>query len=200
MHHQLPIWYEIGTELLNSLCQYNATYISNHIHKWRQRCGMIKTQIPEKLLMEWFTKSLLLPFARYVAMDEEVTKEQTILSTQQLDLIYSQSDTLYYIIPNAPRPLTNTTKPNLGPHVDGVVGFVFHTSINQLDDQMGQMSINSTYGTSVQNFVVPTQTSKVNLVHSMQLNNPQQPGENKKEKKRKKNYNTEKGNASTQNT
>jgi hypothetical protein len=39
--------------------------------------------------MEWFTKSLLLPFARYVAMDEEVTKEQTILSTQKLDFIYS---------------------------------------------------------------------------------------------------------------
>jgi hypothetical protein len=29
---------------------------------------MIKTQIPDKLLMEWFTKSLLPPISRDVAM------------------------------------------------------------------------------------------------------------------------------------
>jgi hypothetical protein len=54
-HHQLPIQYEIGTELLTSLCQDNATHISDHIHEWCQRSMIIKTDIPYKLLMEWFT-------------------------------------------------------------------------------------------------------------------------------------------------
>jgi len=56
MHYQLPIRCEIGTELLTSLCQDTATPISDHIHEWRRICKMIKTQILDKLLMEWFIK------------------------------------------------------------------------------------------------------------------------------------------------
>lgn len=32
---QLPIRYEMGKELLTSLCQSTATHISDHIHEWR---------------------------------------------------------------------------------------------------------------------------------------------------------------------
>jgi hypothetical protein len=35
MHFQLPIFYEMGTELLTSLCQTNYVHISDHIHEWR---------------------------------------------------------------------------------------------------------------------------------------------------------------------
>jgi hypothetical protein len=35
MHFQLPILYEIGTELLTSLRQTNSVHISDHIHEWR---------------------------------------------------------------------------------------------------------------------------------------------------------------------
>ena len=34
-HFQLPIRYEIGTELLTSLRQTNFVHISDHIHEWR---------------------------------------------------------------------------------------------------------------------------------------------------------------------
>jgi hypothetical protein len=90
-HYQFPIQYEIGMELLTSLHQDNATHISDHIHEWRRWRRMIKTQILDKLLMEWFTKSLLPPISRDVAMVRVTTKEKAILCAQHLDLIYSQS-------------------------------------------------------------------------------------------------------------
>jgi hypothetical protein len=102
-HYQLPIRYEIGTELLTSLRQNNATHISDHIHEWQRRRRMIKTQILDKILTKWFTKSLLPPISRDVAMVGATTEEKAILHAQHLDLIYSQLGTLYDIIPNAPR-------------------------------------------------------------------------------------------------
>ena len=35
-HFQLPIHYEMGTDILNSLCQNTSTHISDHIHEWRR--------------------------------------------------------------------------------------------------------------------------------------------------------------------
>jgi hypothetical protein len=37
MHFQLPIRYEMGTEILTSLHQMNSVHISDHIHEWRRR-------------------------------------------------------------------------------------------------------------------------------------------------------------------
>ena len=61
---------------------------------------MIKVIIPDILLAEWFTKSLLPPIARDVTMGGAVTKEQAITWDQYLDLVYSQSGTLYDLLPN----------------------------------------------------------------------------------------------------
>jgi hypothetical protein len=36
MHFQLPIRYETGTELMNSLRQIDSMHISDHIHEWRR--------------------------------------------------------------------------------------------------------------------------------------------------------------------
>jgi hypothetical protein len=36
-HYQLPIHYEMGTEILSSFKQTKATHISYHIHEWQQR-------------------------------------------------------------------------------------------------------------------------------------------------------------------
>ena len=47
---------------------------------------MIKVIIPDILLAEWFTKSLLPPIARDVAMGGAVTEEQAIARAQYLDL------------------------------------------------------------------------------------------------------------------
>jgi hypothetical protein len=77
-HFQLPIRYEMGTELLTSLHQTDFVHIFYHIHEWRRRRRMIKVIIPDILLAEWFTKSLLPLIARDVAMGGLVTEEETI--------------------------------------------------------------------------------------------------------------------------
>ena len=46
---------------------------------------MIKAVIPNILLAEWFTKSLLPPMARDVAMGGAITEEQVIARAQYLD-------------------------------------------------------------------------------------------------------------------
>ena len=86
---------------------------------------MIKAQIPDQLLADWFTKSLLPIIARDVAMGGTVTEEQAISRAQYLDLAYSQSSTLYDIIPNAPRPTNGPTRPHaLESHADGTIGLM----------------------------------------------------------------------------
>ena len=77
---------------------------------------MIKVIIPNILLVEWFTKSLLPSITRDVAMGCTVTEEQAIARAQYLDLVYSQSGTLYELTPNAPHTSTNPSKPSSTAH------------------------------------------------------------------------------------
>ena len=77
-HFQLPIRYETGTKLLTSLRQTTSTHISDHIHEWRRRRRLIKAQILDQILADWFTKSLLPTIATDVAMGGAVTEEQAI--------------------------------------------------------------------------------------------------------------------------
>ena len=88
-HFQLPIRYEIGTDLLTSLWHNTSTHIFDHIHEWRRQRRLIKAPIPDQLLADWFTKSLFPPIARDVAMGSAVTEEQDISRAQYLDLVYS---------------------------------------------------------------------------------------------------------------
>jgi hypothetical protein len=44
------------------------------------------------------------------------------MRAQQLDLIYSQSDMLYEILPDAPRLTFDKTKQKSRPHADSIVG------------------------------------------------------------------------------
>ena len=101
-HFQLPIQYETGTYLLTYLRKTTSTHISDHIHECRRRRRLIKAPIPDQLLANWFTKSLLPPIARDVSMGGTVTEEQAISHAQYLDFFYSQSGTLYDLIPHAP--------------------------------------------------------------------------------------------------
>jgi hypothetical protein len=97
---------------------------------------LIKETIPNQLLVEWFTKSLLPPIARDVAMGGVVTEEEAITHAQYLGLLYSQSSTLYELIPNAPRPSTDPPKPSSTAHSNGVMGSV--------KTQSGSQSTNTT--------------------------------------------------------
>ena len=85
---------------------------------------MIKAQIPDQRLTDWFTKSIFPPIASDVAMGGVVTEEQAISHAQYLDLVYSQSGTLYELIPNTPRPKNNPSRHTPEPHVDGLIALV----------------------------------------------------------------------------
>ena len=131
-HFQLPICYETGTDLLTSLWQNTSTHISDHIHEWRRWRRLIKAPILDQLLADWFTKSLLPPIARDVAMGGVVTEEQAISRVQYLDLVYSQYQTLYDLISQAPHPSTDPTKPPIETPIDGVVGSIHPMSATNL--------------------------------------------------------------------
>ena len=74
-------------------------------------------------------------------MSRAVTEEDVITHAQHLDLIYSKSDTLYDIIPQAPHPSNETPWPTPGPHDDGVIGFVSSSIVNQIVKQLVQLAI-----------------------------------------------------------
>jgi hypothetical protein len=157
MHFQLPIRYEMGTELLTSLRQTEYVHLSDHIHEWRLRQRMIKVIIPDILLAQWFTKSLLPPIACDVTMGGTITEEETISCAQYLDLVYSQSGTLYGFLPNVARANTDPSKPSSSSHVDGVIDSVKTQSTSQ------STTLSSTYP--------QTQISEVNAIQSALHNN-----------------------------
>ena len=110
--------------MLTSLRQNTSTHISDHIHEWRRQRRIIKAPILDQLLADWFTKSLFPTIAWDVAMGGVITKDKTISWAQYLDLVYSQSETLYDLIPQALLPSTNPAKPPAKVPVDGIVGSI----------------------------------------------------------------------------
>ena len=101
----------------------------------------MKAPIPDALLVDWFTKSLFPKISCDVAMSRAVTEEDIIKRAQHLDLIYSQSGSLYDIIPQAPRPSNEKPQTTPRPHADSVIGSVCTTSISQVIGQLGQLAI-----------------------------------------------------------
>ena len=57
-------------------------------------------------------------------MGSVVTEEQAISRAQYLDLVYSQSENLYDLIPQAPHPSIDPAKPPAETPVDGIVGSI----------------------------------------------------------------------------
>ena len=55
----------------------------------------MKVFIPDQILAEWFIKSLLPKITKDVAKGGVVIEEQVIAQAQYLDLVYTQSGTLY---------------------------------------------------------------------------------------------------------
>jgi hypothetical protein len=123
-HYQLPIRYDTGTEILTSFKQSTSTHISDHIHEWRRRRRLIKLELPDQLLAEWFTKSFVNKIGKDIAMGDVVTEEQAISHAQYLDLVYSQTGNLYDLLPDLPRPGTSTSyaPPVVSHAFDGVIG------------------------------------------------------------------------------
>ena len=102
-------------------------------------------------------------------------EEQAIHAAQQLDLIYSQSQLLYSILPKAPRLGTNLSKPSPSSHVDGMIG----SALNQVTNALSQVSLQSN---ASENQTTPT--SEVLNVQKTSKKGGQK-GKSKKERKEK---------------
>jgi hypothetical protein len=167
-HYQLPIRYETGTEILSSFKKTKATHISDHIHEWRRRRHLIKLNLPDQLLAEWFTKSLMNEISHDISMGGVVTEEQAISRAQYLDLVYSQTGTLYDLLPDAPHCYTTSTSttPATSHAADGMIG-TFHDQPKNMQASPTNPKSNAS---NVQNSPSPTplvdKTSEVNSVQS----------------------------------
>jgi hypothetical protein len=71
---------------------------------------LIKLYLLDQLLTEWFTKSFVNEISHDISMGGVVTEEQATSRAQYLDLVYSQTSTLYDLLLDAPHPSTTTTQ------------------------------------------------------------------------------------------
>jgi len=145
---------------------------------------MVKTYVPDQLLAKWFIMSLLPSITEDVAKGGVVTEVQVIARAQYLDLIYTQSGTLYDKIPDAPRPEFFVPPPPKSNND-------FHAS----DGMIGTTSTKSTKAaykkarkTSNQNANEELLTSEVNVVSTDKGKEAKQPGGKKKSKGKKKKH------------
>ena len=101
-------------------------------------------------------------------MSGAVTGEDVIRRAQHLDLIYSQSGTLYGINPQNLRPTNDKSWPATRPHVNGVIGFVSISTVSQVVEQLGQLAItdNPASIASATTSNTSSQSTDVNLVQT----------------------------------
>jgi hypothetical protein len=186
-HFQLPVRYDVGTELLANFEQTSADHISDHIREWRRRKILIKVPVPPAFLLEWFLKSLVPQLSKDVATSGVFSEEEAIMRAQQFELIYSQSGLLYQIMPDAPRSILDKTRQRAGPHADGIVGSAQTKPAEQLTKQLQQLSIqHSAASQTTVSAAPPTQTSEVHSVQTMNPKANQHPEGKKKQRKKSK--------------
>jgi hypothetical protein len=125
--------------------QDKATHILDHIQKWPRWKRLIKAYIPLEFLLEWFLKSLLPYILKDVSTSRVTSREESIFKYQQLDLIYAQFGLLYDILPDALRS-NYDPRQNLGPHANGIVGFVNVKSTKSMIRHLKDLSLNQSVG------------------------------------------------------
>jgi hypothetical protein len=177
---------------LTSFKQTKGTHISDHIHEWRRRRRLIKLELPDQLLAERFTKSFVNEIGKDISMGGVVTEEKAISRAQYLDLVYSQTGTLYDLLPELPRPGTSSTltAPAASHAADGVIGTA-HTHSHYVSTTTPKSN-----SSNVQNAPSPAppagKTSEVNVVQSTPT------GKNKSKKGRGKNKGSKNNNQNEQ--
>lgn len=148
---------------------------------------MVKTYAPGQLLAEWFIESLFPSITKDVVKGGVVTEEQVIARAQYLDLIYTQSGTLYDNILNAPRPTFTVPPPPLSKDFhagDGVIG----SSSTKMEGRPSGQTLSISNQTT--NAPDNTLDSKINDVSSEKGKNEKKLGSKKKEKNKKKQNNS----------
>ena len=106
-------------------------------------------------------------------MGGDVTEEQAIICAQYLDLVYSHSETMYDLIPQAPHPSIDPTKSPVENSVDGVVCSIQRS----LAAKRAKQQITSTTTPSA-----PTIFAELNVIQSTQTpsNKKNEKGKGKK--------------------
>jgi hypothetical protein len=79
---QLPVRYDVGTELLANFEQTTADHISDHIQEWGCQKSLIKVPIPPAFLLEWFLKSLVPQLSKDIATSGVFSEEDAIMRDQ----------------------------------------------------------------------------------------------------------------------
>ena len=126
-----------------------------------------------------------------VAISRVVTEEDVIRCAQHLDLIYSQSGTLYDIIHQAPHPSTDKSRPAPGPHADYVIGYVSSSAVNQVAEKLGQLAIIDNPSPTASTTTSTTSFAQSTDVKLVQTSKSNQAGGWKNHNRRKKNAPTE---------
>jgi len=93
-HFQLPMRYDVDTELLSNFEKTEADHISDHIQEWPRRKRLINVKVPPAFFLEWFLKSLVPCVSKDITNFRVFLKEEAIMRDQQLEMIYSQSSML----------------------------------------------------------------------------------------------------------
>ena len=139
--------------------------------------------IPDQLLANWFTKSLIPPIARDVAMGGVVTYEKAISHAEYLDLVHSHSGTLYDLSPHAPRPTTDPSRPVAEPPTDGILASVQTQTMEKSSKKQNQTTTPSNQpAPSAKNAPSPVAFVEVNAIQSTESSSRKKKGKNKSKK------------------
>ena len=116
-------------------------------------------------------------------MGGTITEEQAISYIQYLDLFYSQSGTLYDLIPHAPRPTTNPSIPAAEPPADGILGSVQTQTATKYSKKQNQTAtLSNQPALSTKPPPSPVASAKVNTIQSNESSSRKKKGKNKPKK------------------
>ena len=130
---------------------------------------------------DWFTKYLHPPIARDVTMGGAVTEEQAINRAQYFDLVYSQSGTLYDLIPHAPRPTMDPSIPTTELPADGILGSVQTQTMEKYSKKKNQTTSPTIPPSKTASS--PVASAEVNVVQSIESSSGKKKGKNKSKKR-----------------
>ena len=102
---------------------------------------------------------------------------------QYLDLVYSQSGTLYDLIPHAPRPTTDPSRPTAEPPIDGILGSIQTQMVEKYSKKKNQTITASAQLTpSAKTTPSPIASVEVNVIRSTESSGKKKKGKNKSKK------------------
>ena len=110
-----------------------------------------------------------------------VTKVQAISYAQYLDLVYSHAGTLYDLIPHAPWPTTDPSRPTTEPPADDILGSVqTQTATKYFKKQTTNLSNQQAPPAKTESY--PVASAEVNTVQSTESSGGKKKGKNKSKK------------------